>query len=147
MEHRADKKENKKAGECPFADETESHDQSEQKIVGHSPAFVDAHESPEARRNCTSKHHRVRYAFMQIPSELEEQEGREPGEDSEAALREDASGREVQEGDRAGEQPVLDEKKARQCGTRQLLHRPEQPFVERRLARHIAERERLGEDI
>jgi hypothetical protein len=29
LEHRADEEEDKKAGEAPFADETESHDQPE----------------------------------------------------------------------------------------------------------------------
>jgi len=94
-----------------------------------------------------SKHHRVRDAFMQVPGELKEKEGQESGEDCETALAEDARGGEIEEGDRAGEQTVFDRKKARQRGARQLLHRPEQPFVERRLARHVAERKRLGEDV
>jgi hypothetical protein len=91
-------------------------------MVARASILRDPHEHP-ARGNRAIEHHRVLDAFMQVPGELKEKEEREPDEDGEAALAEDARGGEIEEGDRAGEQTVFDKKKARQRGARAALTR------------------------
>ena len=147
LEHRGDKEEQQKSGEAPFADQSESDNEPKQEIVLCAPVLSNPHEGPEARRDEARQHHRVGHALMQVPRELIEQEWRQPREDGEAPLAEYPRGREIEKGDRAREQSVFDEEEARERRPGQLLHRPEQPLIEWRLPRHIAESQCLGEDV
>ena len=98
-------------------------------------------------RRRADQRHGLRHALMQIPADMVEQERRQRRDRRPSLIGEDPLRHEIEKCEGRREQPIFQKEEARQRRPGHALHRPEQPFVKRRLLQHIAGLERLRENV
>ena len=84
---------------------------------------------------------------MQVPADMVEQERRQRRDRRPSLIGEDPLRHEIEKRKGRREQPIFQNEEARQRGPGNALHRPQHPFVKRRLLQHIARLECLGENV
>ena len=124
--------------EAPFGHEADADDEAKHKCARRRrPLGISERCNPQRKRR-REQRKRMGNAVMDFPAEPEEQHERERKGGGKARARDRAQKRHGEQNAGGGDQAVAQDEVGQRARAHELLHRPQQPFIERRVAELIA---------